>query len=448
MKIGVIYIVTGVYADFWNDFYHSCEQFFCSDVDKGYEVFTDSEELLLRKYKNVRFHKIEDQGWIKNVSCKSYCICRIKELLLIYDFIFYLNGNYKVMAPISSTEIVPSECNGWITALSYDHYLNIPADEYPYDRNLNSKAFIPYGSGQRYYQGGFYGGRTPEFILLSEVLKTKIEKDLDKGIIARFHDESYLNKYLIDKAPRIVNEKIAYHNIWKYDGLYNGLFLDKEQSLGQDRMQKYKYKMISDSLTIEEKFIIQILNNALSSLELGLFGGKMGAAIILFLYSRLSGNLLYNRWGETLIERVYAEITNSIPLSFSKGLLGIGWGICFLIKYKFLSGEPQKVLEGLDDVIIEYYSRDISVYSITELDDILIYITMRSSFDSFEALSNLKFQHSLRINQKASTKNILEKILDEQSINYNIKEFKLLSIKNMLNTIDSEVAPCCFVNQS
>ena len=125
MKIGVIYIVTGSYVDFWIDFYYSCEQFFCCDVEKGYEVFTDSEELLLREYKNVKFHRIEDLGWVKNVSYKSFYISSIKDLLVKYDFIFYLNGNYKVLAPILSVDIIPNKNDGWMTALSYDYYLDI-----------------------------------------------------------------------------------------------------------------------------------------------------------------------------------------------------------------------------------------------------------------------------------------------------------------------------------
>lgn len=37
MRIGIIYLATGIYAEFWKEFYPVCESF-CMDVLKGYVV--------------------------------------------------------------------------------------------------------------------------------------------------------------------------------------------------------------------------------------------------------------------------------------------------------------------------------------------------------------------------------------------------------------------------
>lgn len=63
-RIGIVYMATGYYCCFWKEFYTSCEAFFCVDAKKGYEVFTDSAELLNTNIPNVTFHAIEDKGWI------------------------------------------------------------------------------------------------------------------------------------------------------------------------------------------------------------------------------------------------------------------------------------------------------------------------------------------------------------------------------------------------
>ena len=81
MKIGIIYIVTGPYIKFWNEFYSSSQLYFCVEAEKNYEVFTDSSELASQRLPNVHMHLIEDKGWIVNVSSKSKFICEIRNQL-------------------------------------------------------------------------------------------------------------------------------------------------------------------------------------------------------------------------------------------------------------------------------------------------------------------------------------------------------------------------------
>lgn len=118
MRIGIIYIATGIYTEFWKEFYPTCESFFCMDAQKGYEVFTDSPKLLSMKFHNTYLHPIEDRGFIVNVSSKSKFICEIaSELERKYDYVFYLNGNYKFVEPILSHEILPGPENNYLTVL-------------------------------------------------------------------------------------------------------------------------------------------------------------------------------------------------------------------------------------------------------------------------------------------------------------------------------------------
>ena len=58
MKIAILYICTGKYNQFFNDFYSSCEsKFLKGRADKEYFVFTD--DLSISNQKNV--HLIERQ---------------------------------------------------------------------------------------------------------------------------------------------------------------------------------------------------------------------------------------------------------------------------------------------------------------------------------------------------------------------------------------------------
>lgn len=58
-------------------------------------------------------------------------------------------------------------------------------------------------SATQYYCGGFNGGIAQEFIKMCEVLDCAIDKDLENGIVARWYDETHLNKYVCSLSPLV-----------------------------------------------------------------------------------------------------------------------------------------------------------------------------------------------------------------------------------------------------
>jgi len=63
---------------------------------------------------------------------------------------------------------------------------------------------VPVGEeGEYYYAGGFNGGSTKRFLEMAEVLADRVNKDLERGVIALWHDESQMNRYLIDNPPTL-----------------------------------------------------------------------------------------------------------------------------------------------------------------------------------------------------------------------------------------------------
>jgi histo-blood group ABO system transferase len=74
---------------------------------------------------------------------------------------------------------------------------------YTYERRPESTAYIPYGQGKMYYAGGFNGGKVENFLKMAEVIVNNVNTDFDNGIIAEWHDESHLNRYLLDTPPTV-----------------------------------------------------------------------------------------------------------------------------------------------------------------------------------------------------------------------------------------------------
>lgn len=327
MKIGIIYIATGAYIGFWNEFYPSCEHFFCVDAEKGYEVFTDSDESVFTAFPNAHVHCIEDRGWIINTSFKSKFICDIHNHLGKYDYVFFINSNFKFVAPSYCNEILPDACDDYLTALSFDHYLDVAIDQYPYDRNEQCHAYIPYGQGQRYFQGGFYGGRTREVIALSEWCREAINKDLGNKIIARFHDESYINRYLLALHPKILNDKYALQDIWPYEGEYKAIILNKAQYLGAGTLAKSKKNYADVSLAFLLNEHIRFVPWGIVNLYGGLGNQMFGYAFYLYICHILTGERKWwidasackraeNHNGYEL-SKVFGKVNDSLLLSLA-----------------------------------------------------------------------------------------------------------------------------------
>lgn len=159
MKVGILYIAIGRYSIFWEEFYRSTEAHFLPEVEKHYFVFTDCATLTGGS--NVSFHHCDDLGWPRNALFRSKILLSIKKEYRGFDYLFFFNGNALFLSCVHVSEIIPTECQSFLTVLSWDSYRcrNNPQHIEPITP-INSLANIPRGMHLRYYQSGLYGGRT------------------------------------------------------------------------------------------------------------------------------------------------------------------------------------------------------------------------------------------------------------------------------------------------
>lgn len=71
--------------------------------------------------------------------------------------------------------------------------------------NPESKAFIPIEGRERYFAGGFSGGKTEVYLEMCRELSENIADDESRDIIAQHNDEAHLNHYIYThpEIPRI-----------------------------------------------------------------------------------------------------------------------------------------------------------------------------------------------------------------------------------------------------
>jgi hypothetical protein len=210
MKIGILYICTGKYSVFWKDFYETAEENFLPATEKHYYVFTDDDQLIYKDRGNVHTWHQEKQEWPYPTLLRFHMFDRAKAELLMMDYIFFFNANMKFVTSISPEDILPdNKTDDGLVVVLHSGYYRAPKNKLPYERNQKrSLAYLE--NGEHYFQGCLNGGNREAYLKMIEHLKTNIQKDLDQDIIAVWHDESHLNKYMSDKHPRILPPAFSY----------------------------------------------------------------------------------------------------------------------------------------------------------------------------------------------------------------------------------------------
>lgn len=197
MKIAILYICTGIYDNFWPEFYESSENnLFKNEASIEYFVFTDSINIK----ENNKVHKIfkKFEGFPLDSLLRFEMFLKIKDQLKKFDFILFFNSNAQILKPIALKEILPDNNYNLVGAQwpILNKLFKLPVF-FPYEHRKASTAYIsPWSKGSfKYYMGGLNGGFSEAYLNMCEELSANIKKDLEKGIIALVHDESHLNKY-------------------------------------------------------------------------------------------------------------------------------------------------------------------------------------------------------------------------------------------------------------
>lgn len=195
MKIGVLVIATNKYMDFVPTL-----------VDGIFKHFLPGEEVHVFVHTNMamgetdRLHRIETKHlpW-PHMSLDRYLIFFTnREAYKDMDYLFYVDADSRIIGDIGKEILNPLTA---VTHFGYDwrtiSYLNT------LEKNPISTAYIDPNESVLYTCGGFQGGETKVFITACFEIAKMIGTDLRQGIIARFHDESYWNKFL-NKHTRLV----------------------------------------------------------------------------------------------------------------------------------------------------------------------------------------------------------------------------------------------------
>lgn len=232
MKISLNLIATNKYTRFLPDVLNSIDSYFFPESDIDVIVHTNlklSDSLYEKRRSCIILNNIEHEPWPFTTLKRFHYFNSVSNHILKSDYSFYIDVDSLFIKEIN-TEILPH--SGLIGTI---HPCLFNGEGTP-ERNPNSEAYIPYGSNNRYFCGGFIGGSSEEFLRMSREIIKRIEKDFSKGIIAVWHDESHINKYFYQNPPKtILDHPFAVaENLIDIKEESKIIFLDKSTRGGHD----------------------------------------------------------------------------------------------------------------------------------------------------------------------------------------------------------------------
>ena len=255
MKIAILYIGIGDYVMFWKEFYLSCERNFLPNCEKEYYVFTDAEIIYAEDNPAVYKFFQKNLGWPGNTLFRFNIFEREIDNYGQYDYIFFVNANAKVEREIGEEILAEKK----LIVAQHPAFWSKSPNEYPYDRNKDSMAYIPYGMGTDYVMGAFNGGSSEAYIEMIRTLANNTNIDWGKNIVALWHDESHLNKYILSHSYKLLSPEYVYPQGWYRFPFECKILLRDKVICGGRRFLKNKHW----SLSMQIKYYLHFLYDAL-----------------------------------------------------------------------------------------------------------------------------------------------------------------------------------------
>lgn len=114
--------------------------------------------------------------------------------------------------------------------------------------------------------------------------------------------------------------------------------------------------------------------------DIGLFHGKMGVVVALYMYAEAFHDEFISEYAWELFQHIYDGIHSNMPIGLEYGLSGIGYGTTLIYKHGLVDCDLNSILAEVDSKIMEYDPRRVKDLSIRSgIGGLVQYIALRQS---------------------------------------------------------------------
>ena len=204
MKVAITFIGTNKYLDFLPKYYENIEKYFLPNSEKTIFAFTDGD--LNDTPDNLKVYHQEHLEWPFITLKRFEIINKAREEIDKHDWLVFIDADALPVVEITEEEFFTDKP---LFGVHHPcHFLGMePHTQAPgaYDQNPDSEAYVDTSKGlpEVYYQGCFWGGKVPNVCAMIDELEARVNRDLEKDVVALWHDESQINKYFLERLDMV-----------------------------------------------------------------------------------------------------------------------------------------------------------------------------------------------------------------------------------------------------
>lgn len=200
-QVGLLCIATNKYIKFVGPMWESAKKHFMAKHKVQLFVFTNQPDVPEGAIR-VQW---EHTPWPGPTLLRYHAFLTAEEQLMKMDYLYYCDADMKFV------DTVGDEALGDLVGTLHPGFYNKTRYEYTYERRSQSMAYMATTEGFAYFAGGFNGGRTKNFLDMAKECKANIDIDTSRNIVAVWHDESHMNKYMFRHPPtNVLNPSYCY----------------------------------------------------------------------------------------------------------------------------------------------------------------------------------------------------------------------------------------------
>lgn len=203
-KIAIFVGATGAYSQYLKQFVETARKFLFPTLEKRFIIFTDQPDIVSGD--DIRTIHVEARVWPHYVMRKFKYIIDSVELWANVDWCALFNVNIRFQHPMP-TSILPGE-NDELAILSFGwHSRKRP----PVETRPQFRCALRTGHKERdYWQASMVLGARDKFLIACTKMEQDMCVDREKGLVAVWHDESYLNHYCDRKKIKLITYDYCY----------------------------------------------------------------------------------------------------------------------------------------------------------------------------------------------------------------------------------------------